>query len=803
MVNNLVYQREILRALIENQDELKCYVLLVYGIIIGFAIVCPEKNPDYLKFHFDLEKYMKFKLHCIPNHGYVKHFMVSKLFQRYTRFFLRGIMHMSGFTSLYHTVYPTHIASKFEDFTPLSGIKFWMPVRPRLVPIYSPSLRQNQPAFLMANDYPPFALYYTNYRLSSLNRSFNDSHIVVVGASETGLSFIENLIFQQNTPYVAAVNITLVTMHRFPRKYKYQQIIETMMPKNGKYNLKYISKLGLENLIRIVDGTVTAVDRDMKQLVIDNNYFLMYDFLFLFCGTQFGNPELEKVQDFERRCTVPYDMKLTLRTLDRENPENLFTLNSPHDAFLSLEYIKSLDPTPVGKIIVYGSHIGALSCIEGLLTFGVPGNRIVYVETKSLRPHAIDQFNDPTVYKEISMILKILRITVYKKYTFSSFDLNKDTGKIEKVYFESQNNISSLECLVMFSFSDKQVNIKTVLALIKAHLVYDGKLVIDENFNTNDPYIFAAGPMTKYSRSYYAPCFNHEWYNSTEVGAELASRVPEIIKMPGYARLSPSGLIRFKMPNVTHCMLPGTRYCLLVRSPGPLMPIQTLLSTQKNFSKILLTGQIENPEQIGYFRIIMDSFNCVRDMVCVSSIPIDARNLINVYGMHDMMLNNIVARYYSQLIQDFYEYFKQPWAYVLYHDRFPQLLDDISKQYLKKLPHSKWTFVELVAYAVKLNKWKKIPEKSGLLLEDIFNYVPILKERIKAIFLKFLEDNSDQLPMFVTDSYLQALFASTQSDIIFDFQNVLRGVKPFVQPRIEVAEPAHVQYETMYYEKIN
>ena len=41
-------------------------------------------------------------------------------------------------------------------------------------------------------------------------------------------------------------------------------------------------------------------------------------------------------------------------------------------------------------------------------------------------------------------------------------------------------------------------------AVNDAYLVFDRRLVVDKGFQTNDPCIFAAGPVTKFSRKYYA-----------------------------------------------------------------------------------------------------------------------------------------------------------------------------------------------------------------------------------------------------------------------------------------------------------
>ena len=42
-------------------------------------------------------------------------------------------------------------------------------------------------------------------------------------------------------------------------------------------------------------------------------------------------------------------------------------------------------------------------------------------------------------------------------------------------------------------------------------LVFDERLVVDRDHQTNDPAILAAGPMTKFSRSYHS---NHWWESS-------------------------------------------------------------------------------------------------------------------------------------------------------------------------------------------------------------------------------------------------------------------------------------------------
>lgn len=62
----------------------------------------------------------------------------------------------------------------------------------------------------------------------------------------------------------------------------------------------------------------------------------------------------------------------------------------------------------------------------------------------------------------------------------------------------------------------------TISALSHAGLIFDGLLVIDPECRTNDPFIFAAGTMTKYSRKFYTESCQHKYYNSVEIGERVS-----------------------------------------------------------------------------------------------------------------------------------------------------------------------------------------------------------------------------------------------------------------------------------------
>jgi len=73
----------------------------------------------------------------------------------------------------------------------------------------------------------------------------------------------------------------------------------------------------------------------------------------------------------------------------------------------------------------------------------------------------------------------------------------------------------------MLSFYLKQVDHAAFRALNDACLVFDGKLVINSTFHTNDVAIRAAGPVTKFQRKYHAEPWTHANFNSKEIGVEV------------------------------------------------------------------------------------------------------------------------------------------------------------------------------------------------------------------------------------------------------------------------------------------
>lgn len=112
-----------------------------------------------------------------------------------------------------------------------------------------------------------------------------------------------------------------------------------------------------------------------------------------------------------------------------------------------------------------------------------------------------------------------------------------------------------------------------------AGLVFDGRLVIDENFQTCDPCIFSAGPMSKYKRSLFANHMRHENYASVEIGQLVARKFMDQSspkKSSANAKKKSYTIPRtthvFVKPKVYYWTLLNGYYLLKILMPGPEIP---------------------------------------------------------------------------------------------------------------------------------------------------------------------------------------------------------------------------------------
>lgn len=131
-------------------------------------------------------------------------------------------------------------------------------------------------------------------------------------------------------------------------------------------------------------------------------------------------------------------------------------------------------------------------------------------------------------------------IRIYDNYDVVNWSVERQ-NTVSMIYAESEMNVIELPCSLFICFERELVKRSTILgsyrfnvstifritplcvvALRQVGIVFDGRLIVNSDCQTNDPHIYAAGPMTKYRAAMHADDRCHVYYNSNEIGTLLA-----------------------------------------------------------------------------------------------------------------------------------------------------------------------------------------------------------------------------------------------------------------------------------------
>jgi hypothetical protein len=153
-------------------------------------------------------------------------------------------------------------------------------------------------------DYPSLiALNHINKKLLLEPKVAINIRIVVVGASETALSFLETLSF---SPHLRFNNLTLVSEKGLHDSLSPNHIRDKMLPKSLNYVHNDHARMSLRSWVNVVYGKITSIDRKKKQIFINSKRILPYDHLILCTGEQYYRvaPTEAKVFNFYTKSEV-------------------------------------------------------------------------------------------------------------------------------------------------------------------------------------------------------------------------------------------------------------------------------------------------------------------------------------------------------------------------------------------------------------------------------------------------------------------------------------------------------------------
>ncbi|XP_005866045.1 PREDICTED: cilia- and flagella-associated protein 61 [Myotis brandtii] len=756
-VQNLVSSLKLSRHILDDLKQyfeahrdpggtpLRAFVADVAKQVVGIAVIRDEMDIEYIRSHYNIEDFIYFSHHQRQEHAHLFHFAINPIFRHYTKFFLKEIFRLGHKSCLYYPIYPASREGKFQSsyaHSLTSALHYLVPVRPRRQIVYPlEKLGINAPSKEVSKEPLSYALYHTNRKLTLEPKITVNARIVVVGASNVGISFLETLVFCSHLKFS---NLTLISTHGLPGKKLLGTEQRKFLASDQSYNDKDHALMSLCSWVNVVVGRMTAIDRAAKHVVVSHEDIVLYDHLILCTGQQYQVP-----------CPSGADIGQHLTNRDVEEgyrkqrytdqvPRNHFTLNDEEDCLKAQIWIRNNAITTEGNVIVYGNTLDTYTTIEMLLHLGVKGSNIHLVQPPPTSN--ITCINNYLVESAVEHAMQAAGVTIHLDALLAQWNDGQDPDPIRSASFTTFTKPFKLPCSVFFSFCEKNVDYETFKAFNDACLVYDGRLVIDANFHTNDIAIRAAGSLTKYSSRYYSRDWSHRNFSSKEVGFQLAAAMlclfdptlePVTEPPADLDRLIPT----YKAAKIQGGILPGSYHYLHISKPAIPSPLEVQMA-QPDFGTEIVTGKAKRGT---YFRIHINDCKIVEAITCLSKEPFPTSNYIRLYGQHEQLLNNLCARFENKMIPDLYRYFTEPWCMALFHDRFIDLRKELRQILTSKKEEELPSIEELARQLV--DEDIDLTEKPRTYLRRVYEE-SIYKTLVERSILDYLHYNHYHLPMY-------------------------------------------------------
>jgi hypothetical protein len=168
--------------------------------VIGMYTISKTVNLDYYVSHFFVQDHIILDEHPRDKHGKVIYSLINPLFIKNVRYILKEILRLTNKTCLYFEVHNrTLLPDIFHEFTPLRMRIFPHFLKKKWNFIFEKEDKQRQLTNKGGIDLDrdacdqeeaPFSLSMITKKNLNTLKIENNTRIVVVGASDTGISFI-------------------------------------------------------------------------------------------------------------------------------------------------------------------------------------------------------------------------------------------------------------------------------------------------------------------------------------------------------------------------------------------------------------------------------------------------------------------------------------------------------------------------------------------------------------------------------------------------------------------------------------
>jgi len=396
-----------------------------------------------------------------------------------------------------------------------------------------------------------------------------NARIVVVGASDCGLSFLESLL---SFPHLLFNSLTLLA----PGGLEYHHAHHLpLIAGTAAYSHQELRRIVLELRVRILDSRMVQIDRQQRCCILHDGAMLPYDYLIVAAGLQDDALHALKIRS--------WGVEHVTDGFRRVN--GAMSVADPSIRDLLVEggtLIKSLIWNPLSYAVVYGRSLHAYCVVQGLLMRKVPPTKIILVLPPRLKDAShqlpVDAFREGgEVEKKVHGILDRMGMKVYDGYRLLGIQQdNRERLKALILEDHTDGNVTAapaddssqapkgadaatsvkkdikargvledygtsasglpqklLACRIIITADSHNVDPDIFNSVHGNGLVYDGRLIVDHFFKTTDNAIFGAGSLCEFSRRFRRKnsqrYLRHDGFNGREVGAKLAHALLRVL----------------------------------------------------------------------------------------------------------------------------------------------------------------------------------------------------------------------------------------------------------------------------------
>jgi len=545
------YYQTALEVISDKNSKFSCITAKINNNNIGIFLISKEVNIAYYDSHYNIRDFSNLDKINKYYHSRIVFFAIHKNFKQHTKLFIKELARLTNKISLYYELSPdVYKAPSFigemlitrNRRFPHFIMKNWNFTKEFYEDEKIKSRTDGEERYEFDEEESEFCLVMTSKKMFADTRIANNNRIVVVGGSDTGISFIESLL---SIRYLEFSHIYLIAPGGLLYHHIEEEILNLKVSVNN-YQINELKKLLFEHRIKIIDSKVTDIKPNQKLVQLEDQSILFYDYLVLTLGLQDKlwadlksivnkqlNEKFEELKEVIANDKNPKDLnnlnnqllnlKQQMKAISVDDTK-LYKIFSPGEKIMN-----SLRKNPKFEIILYGRSLNLYCFVQGLLKRKIPPHKIKLV-IPNLYAHAVQQANKeekqlkkdenlikeviftnttqlencPEVEEYLKETLEKIGVVILNNFNFEGVNLSETNDNIVSYRFKEEGTDKFEDISGNLIVTGGLIDVdQTVFKFIHENkLVYNGRAIIDRNFLTANNSIFAAGRLCEFSQRY-------------------------------------------------------------------------------------------------------------------------------------------------------------------------------------------------------------------------------------------------------------------------------------------------------------